>query len=248
MYRKNHGPLVAAFLVLSMAAFAVGKYSYRGDPNVAGPSMRSDADIVREFTVMYGDRWQVWQRTFWLGVPTQKNPMDMWNYQEILYETKPDLLIETGTFKGGSALYFASIFDLIGNGKVITVDIKPQPGRPVHPRVEYLIGSSVSPEIISQIRNAAQGARRVMVVLDSDHRKEHVLQELQTYAPLVTIGDYLVVEDTSINGNPTYPDFGPGPMEATEEFLKINTHFKRDLSRQKFGLTFNPGGWLRRDR
>jgi cephalosporin hydroxylase len=187
-----------------------------------------------------------WADTRWFGVATLKCPLDLWIYQELLYELRPDLIVETGTAFGGSALYFASLLDLLGNGRVLTIDLQPQPDRPEHPRIEYVNGSSVAPETLAHVREAAVGAGTVLVVLDSDHRKEHVLEELRLYAPLVTPGSYLVVEDTILNGHPVSPEFGPGPMEATEEFLRGNPDFTSDRRREKLYLTFNPKGYLRR--
>ena len=230
--------LVVAALSFVLAGVAVGFHL---------GTVRDDADLVREFTVMYGDRWKGYESTSWLGVPALKNPMDMWVFQEIIYETKPDLLIEAGTYKGGSALYFASVLDAIGKGQIITIDIEEHPGRPAHPRVKYLTGSSTAPEIVAQVAAESKSAKRVMVVLDSNHTKSHVSEELRLYAPFVTVGNYLVVEDTVINGHPTFPTFGPGPWEATEEFLQKNRYFRADRSRERLGLTFNPNGWLRRD-
>ncbi len=187
-------------------------------------------------------------KTFWLGSPLEKNPLDLWVFQEIVYETKPDLIIEAGTYKGGSALFFASLEDLMGNGRVISIDIRDLPGRPSHQRIRYLLGSSTSPAIIERVRNAIRPGDRVMVDLDSDHREAHVLEELRAYSPLVTIGNYLIVEDTNINGHPVLPEFGPGPREAVEEFLKENHDFVPDQSRERFLVTFNPGGYLRKVR
>jgi cephalosporin hydroxylase len=104
----------------------------------------------------------------------------------------------------------------------------------------------VAPETLEHVRRRAAGASTVLVVLDSDHRKEHVLDELSLYSPLVTPGSYVVVEDTILNGHPVSPDFGPGPMEAAEEFLRLNPSFKADRGREKLYLTFNPKGYLRR--
>ena len=184
----------------------------------------------------------------WLGVPIEKGPFDTWVYQEIICETKPDVLIEAGTFKGGSALYFASIFDLMKRGRVLTIDIKQFPDRPQNERITYLLGSSTSDAIFQQVKNSIHPGEKVMVSLDSNHHKDHVLKELKLYSGLVTPGNYLVVEDTDLNGHPVLPLFGPGPMEAVEEFLKNNSDFIQDRSREKYGVTLFPGGWLKRVR
>ena len=187
-------------------------------------------------------------KTFWLGAPLEKNPLDLWVFQEIIYETKPDVIIEAGTYKGGSALFLASLEDLMGSGRVISIDIKNLPGKPSHKRIAYVLGSSTSPAIIEQVRSSIRPGERVMVDLDSNHSKQHVLEEMRAYAPMITIGNYLIVEDTNINGHPVLPEFGPGPMEAVEEFLKENHDFVPDPSREKFLVTFNPGGYLRKVR
>jgi len=184
--------------------------------------------------------------TYWLGVPTQKCPLDTWTYQEIFHETKPDVLVEAGTYKGGSSFFYASIFDLMKHGRVITVDIEDYPGKPKHERVEFLLGSSTSDEILRRIHESIKPGERVMVALDSDHHKDHVAKELSLYSPLVTPGMYLVVEDTHFNGHPILPRFGPGPMEAVNEFVAAHPEFIVDTSREKFGMTFNPRGWLKR--
>jgi cephalosporin hydroxylase len=194
----------------------------------------------------YNDRATTWGNTKWLGVGLSKCPLDLWVYQELLTEIRPALVVETGTFDGGSALFFASCLDLLGDGRVITIDVAPRAGRPQHDRITYLTGSSTDPAILEAVRSAAEGASPVLVVLDSDHAYEHVLAELHAYSPLVTPDSYLVVEDTNVNGHPVLRDFGPGPYEAVDAFLSSGGPFARDLSREKFRLTFNPGGWLRR--
>jgi cephalosporin hydroxylase len=187
-----------------------------------------------------------WRSSRWFGAKVLKSPLDLWIYQEILVETRPDLVVETGTADGGSALFLAMMCDLLGNGDVVSVDIRHADARPSHERIRYVRGSSVDPDIVDLIRELARGKQRVMVILDSDHSREHVLEELDSYAPLVTQGCYLVVEDTNVNGHPVYPSFGPGPMEAVEEFLQTHAEFTRDRQREKFLVTFNPGGYLRR--
>jgi cephalosporin hydroxylase len=113
-------------------------------------------------------------------------------------------------------------------------------------RLTYVVASSTDPQVVAQVAERARTAGTVLVVLDSDHSRDHVLAELRAYAPLVTPGSYLVVEDTNVNGHPVYEAFGPGPMEAVLDFLKERDDFEVDRSREKFLLTFNPGGWLRK--
>jgi cephalosporin hydroxylase len=205
--------------------------------------------VVDAFTDLYfTNSTRTWQDTQWLGTGALKCPLDLWIYQEILFERRPDLIIETGTMKGGSARFLASILDLLGNGRVITIDARHNPNRPVHPRVEYRLGSSVAPEVVEGVRESVAPGERVMAILDSDHTRDHVLAEMRAYAPLITPGDYLIVEDTCINGHPVYPEFGPGPTEAVDEFLSENDGFAVDESREKFFMTFNPRGYLRRRR
>ena len=186
----------------------------------------------------------VWQKITWLGVPILKNPMDLFIYQEILHEVKPDTIIECGTAAGGSALYLASICDLMGHGKVITIDINGYAEARKHPRITYLVGSSVSPDILDQAKGIAEG--KILVILDSDHTKDHVSKEIALYSPLVSSGSYLIVEDTCINFDPMYNDHGPGPREAVEEFMKTSKDFVVDKEREKLLSTFNPGGYLRK--
>jgi cephalosporin hydroxylase len=224
-------------------------YTFRRLVNRTLFRRRLHGDAVERFTEVYYEGalfGETRADTRWLGVRTDKCPLDLWIYQEVLHELRPDLIIETGTAFGGSALYFASMCDLLDHGRVLTIDVQPQEDRPEHPRIEYYAGSSVAPETVEHARHAAEGAETVLVVLDSDHRKEHVLEELRLYAPLVTPGSYLVVEDTILNGHPVSPEFGPGPMEATEEFVRENPDFTSDRRREKLYLTFNPKGYLRR--
>jgi cephalosporin hydroxylase len=186
-----------------------------------------------------------WRNTRWMGVPVQQIPSDLWVKQEIIHETLPQLVIETGTFDGGSAMFYASLFDLIGEGEVVSVDIDPQPNLPRHPRIEFIKASSIDPETITRLSARADG-RRVMVVLDSDHSETHVRRELDALSGLVTPGCYLVVEDTNVNGHPVLREHGPGPMEALKEWLKTNPPFERDPSREKYMVTFHPEGFWRR--
>ncbi len=209
-------------------------------------SKPTDDAVARFHELYYDSPERTWQNTYWLGVRAAKCPLDLWVYQEILHETRPDLVIESGTAWGGSALFLASVCDQIGQGSVCTIDIAGDPNRPSHPRIEYVLGSSTDGEVVARVTKRVRSARRVMVILDSDHSCEHVTAELQLYAPFVTSGCYLIVEDTNVNGHPVLPDFGPGPMEAIADFLAGDERFRVDADREKLLMTFNPGGYLRR--
>jgi len=187
-----------------------------------------------------------WMNVRWMGAPVQKVPSDLWVLQEILFETKPQVILETGTYDGGSTLYLAHLMDILGEGEIISVDLHPREGRPEHPRITYLAGSSVAPEIIEIMKSRSQGPR-AMVILDSDHRAAHVSAELKIYPDFVTSGCYLIIEDTNINGNPVSREFGPGPMEAMKEWRATAPPFKLDSNREKFLVTFHPMGYWRRD-
>ena len=175
----------------------------------------------------------------------------MWMIQQILAELKPDFLIETGTFKGGSALYYASVVQgLDAPTKIVTVDIEGQLDKALEypvfrDRVIPIVGDSVGPDTIRRISDIVQG-KPALVLLDSYHRKDHVLRELEIYARFVPVGGYMIVFDTDLNGHPVRPDYGPGPMEAVEEFLKTDDRFVSDVSRERFMLTMCPNGYLKR--
>lgn len=206
-------------------------------------------DITNLFHQLYYEATfvgQTWSNTSWLGVQVKKCPFDLWVYQEMISELKPDLIIETGTAYGGSALFFASICDMLDKGQVVTIDIESYPERPNHNRIHYLTGSSIDQGIIEIISEKSRASQTTMVFLDSDHSCNHVLTELKIYSKFVTKGSYIVVEDTNINGHPVAHDFGPGPMEAIELFLRDNKEFVVDRSKEKHFLTFNPRGFLLR--
>jgi cephalosporin hydroxylase len=206
-----------------------------------------DRAIVKQFHRLYF-YWaaRTWWDTYWFGVPVQKCPLDLWVYQEILFEVRPSLIVEAGTAQGGSALFLSSICELLGHGRIVTIDVEVPEPRPEVARLTYLTGSSTAPEIIEQVQSHVEGDDTVLVILDSDHSYHHVREELAAYSRLVTLGSYLIVEDTNLNGHPVAPLFGPGPMEAVTDFLQHNRRFAVDRRREKFFLTFNPNGFLRR--
>jgi cephalosporin hydroxylase len=205
--------------------------------------------IVEDFHRLYfNDVFDKQLRVNWLGVEVLKYPTDLLVYQEILHEIRPDLIVETGTHHGGSALFFASILDLIGQGKVISIDVHRRNNLPQHPRLTYLVGSSTSEDIVAEVASRAEGLGTVLVTLDSGHTMQHVAREIDIYRRFVTKGSYLIVEDTKLNGHPVFtryePDLGEGPMEAVMAFLAKDRTFQVDRSRERFFLTSNPNGFL----
>jgi cephalosporin hydroxylase len=203
------------------------------------------AAVSRAHDVFYLS--DAWTRARWLGVQALRNPLDLWVYQEIIVETRPELVVETGTYRGGSALYLASMCDLLGAGEVVSIDIESmRDDYPQHPRITYLAGrSSTDPAVLAEVQERAQG-RRTLVVLDSDHSQAHVEAELAAYAPLVPIGCYVIVEDSNIGR--IRKDLMPGPLQAIEAFLAKTDEFEVDREREKFLLSFSPSGYLRRVR
>lgn len=210
-------------------------------------------ELQREVMTVYHDL-RVWQNMWYLGIRIQKNPCDLWMMQQILTEVRPDYVIETGTLYGGSALYWAHILDGLGleGSKVITIDIEERcqnaAERPLwKEHVEFVLSSSTDPDTIAAIGERVRG-KKVVVVLDALHTRDHVLDELRAYGPMVSPGSYIVAEDTNMDGVPVKPDFGPGPMTAVNDYLAEGGAdlFEVDLDREAMILTFNPGGWLRR--
>jgi cephalosporin hydroxylase len=189
----------------------------------------------------------------WQGYPVLKNPMDLWMYQELIVSSRPDVMIETGTHRGGSALFFADIAKLAGHAMdVITIDFNPKLAYdPAPHRIHPVRGISTAAATVAEVKAhlagfAAGRSLKTMVVLDSDHSKQNVLEELRVYADLVSPGQWLVVEDTNVNGHPVLPSHGEGPYEAVTEFLAGKTEFDHDSSCERYLFTQNPRGWLRR--
>ncbi len=202
-------------------------------------------ELIKEFHKFYYGS-DVWRETYWFGANVYKCPFDLFIYQEIIYEIKPDVIIECGTARGGSALYLAHLCDMIGKGRIYTIDIENNSLRPTHNRINFITGSSVDAKIVGAVKKCIKRTDVVLVILDSNHAKNHVMKELELYAPIVTKGRYWIVEDSNINGHPVNKQHGEGPMEALKIFLRNDDSFKIDKSREKFFLTFNPNGYLKR--
>jgi len=211
-----------------------------------------DADARQGYLKWYYET-NVWKDMYWRGVRTLKFPPDMWNYQEILYENDLHWVLETGTRHGGSALYFADWLAATGSeGGIVSVDITHDSLDPAvrsHPRLRLLLGDSADPATIRAIGQLIPPARTrgMLLILDSDHTAAHVRRELEALVPLLRKGDYLVVEDTIVNGHPVRPEFGPGPLEAIEAYLAAHPgKLVADAAREnKFGCTFAYRGYYK---
>lgn len=190
---------------------------------------------------------QNFSTTSWLNVPIWQNVLDLWTIQETIAEVRPALLIETGTNRGGSALFYAHLMDLLGVGRIVTIDIAVLHSLD-HPRVEFLHGSSTSPDVAEQVRQAATDADGpVMVILDGNHDRDHVAAELEIYGPLVTSGSFLLSQDGVIDELTIFSDSRPGPLEANRTFLAAHPEFEYDSERnERFLLSHHPLGWMRR--
>jgi cephalosporin hydroxylase len=177
-----------------------------------------------------------------------KCPLDVWVFQEILVAVRPDIIIETGTGRGESAVFMACICDILQNGQV--VNRRQGPLRPTRARQgdrpSWFVDRAGNTCGGREDRSPHPDSPTVMVLLDAAHDAEHVLEEFRIYHQLVSPGSYLIVEDTSVNSHPVEPGFGPGPTEAIETFLSENDAFFVDTDMEKFHLMFNPGGFLKR--
>jgi cephalosporin hydroxylase len=198
----------------------------------------------------------------WMGRPIIQYPQDMIAMQEIIWDIRPDLIVETGIAHGGSLIYYASLLELIGKGKVLGIDIdirehnrKEIENHPMYKRIEMIQGSSVAAETVEKVKAFAKDYTTIMVVLDSNHTHEHVLQELLAYAPLVSVGSYLVVFDTIVefmpNGYLPGRPWGKGdnPWSAAQTFLQQHPGFEIDKAiSDKLLISVAPDGYLKRVR
>lgn len=191
----------------------------------------------------------VWRDMTWHGIRTLKLPSDIWNYQEIIFERRIEHVIETGTRHGGSAVFFAeTLAARRAKGPVISIDIDAglrqiRSCQGVH----FLVGDSAGEQVVEQAMGLLPATRGpLFLILDSDHARDHVLRELRAWVPRLRPGDYLIVEDTNVNGHPVRPDHGPGPWEALDTYLaEAPGLLLHDAPREaKFGATFAPRGYF----
>jgi len=209
--------------------------------------------VVESDKYAYGYQWQ------WLGMPIIQLPQDILLTQEIIWECRPDVIIETGIAWGGSVVFYASLMQLYGRGKVVAVDLnlydhvsKQIMSFPFSDRIHLYKGSSTALDILKQIKSHIEPGQSVMVLLDSNHTHQHVLDELRLYAPLVTKGQFLIVSDTVVEDVPTQTHrerpWGPGnnPKTALRAYMQECDRFEIDkYANQKPLLTYCPDGYCR---
>jgi len=262
--RENRGLRIALIVAIGLACINIAQWAKgwaaeRTSTKELAAAVSPRSTIDRFHNIFYNDP-NTLNRNLWLGIPAVQNPNDVWITQEILVELKPDFVVEAGAFMGGSAVLWAMILREVNPaGRVITIDIEDRLREakelPIFKeRVEFILGSSTAPEIVKQVKDRVAG-HRVVLILDSNHRKDHVLKELRAYADIVEPGSYIIVQDSNINGHPVdidpngpaaYYAGQPGPMEAIEEFLPLDKRFVVDLTRERLLVTMNPKGFLRR--
>jgi cephalosporin hydroxylase len=262
--RKLSAKRLLALVAIGLAAINIAQYAKGALAErvfaAERRAMLSPQATIDRFHVLFYNSSQTIGRNRWMGIPTEQNPNDVWITQEILFEVKPDFVVEAGAYMGGSAVLWAMILREVNPaGRVITIDIEDRLREakelPIFKeRVEFILGSSTAPEIVKQVKDRVAG-HRVVLILDSNHRKDHVLKELRAYADIVEPGSYIIVQDSNINGHPVdidpngpaaYYAGQPGPMEAIEEFLPLDKRFVVDLTRERLLVTMNPKGFLRR--
>ena len=219
---------------------------------------RQSTELVTEL-----DRYDYTYLWSWMGVPIIQMPADIMATQEVVWTTKPDVIIETGVARGGSVLFMASLLEMIGKGKVIGVDIDIRAhnretiqAHPMSKRVEMIEGGSADDDTLEKVRALIPEGASVMVVLDSDHSRDHVLAECRAYAPLITPGCYLVVADTLVGhvSEENAPKKrskiwfkGNEPLSALNDFIFENSDFEVDeVLNGKLVLSSSPGGYVRR--
>jgi len=252
------------------------KFKQEVAENIKGLSQDHDVQALSRIWVREISRHK-WAYNFrWLGRPAIQFPNDAWVMQELIWEVKPDLIIETGIAHGGSLILSASMLALldmceaIESGAVLDpkkskrmvlgldIDIRQHnreaiEAHPMSSRIQMIQGSSIAPEVIEQVKAVAKNHQRVLICLDSSHTHHHVLAELEAYAPLTSVGSYCVVFDTLVQDMPKemFADrpWGPGdnPKTAVWEYLKTHPEFEIDKSiDHKLLISVAPDGYLKR--
>jgi cephalosporin hydroxylase len=234
---------------------------FERDKRAHAAGMALDSDLAGKAldVLIESDRHNWSYQWSWLGVPIIQMPPDVIAVQEVIWEAKPDVVIETGVARGGSLILYASILELIGKGRVVGIDIDIRPhnrdsieSHPMKRRIDLVEGSSIDGSTLAHVRKLIPNGASVMVILDSNHTHQHVLDELRLYGPLVTKGQFLIVADTVVEQIPPQAHrprpWGPGdnPATAADAYLRECNRFERDaFVNAKLLISSSPGGYLR---
>jgi cephalosporin hydroxylase len=217
-------------------------------PEVRDPEYSRKYAMTLAKWMLYHQDNIVFDKVHWMGVRALKNPLDCWIYQEIVWETKPEVLIEIGSLHGGGTMFFCHLFDIIGGGAVLSVDVDRSDYHAKHPRLTDITGDCADPAVAARAAAFCAG-KRTMVIHDADHNKDAVLAALRLYSGLVTVGNYFIVEDGHVDVFDPSVRLGwdrPGPLAAVREFLAGDDRFVMDPERERYLITYNPGGFLKR--
>lgn len=242
----------------------IEKFKTEVQQNIQGLIADQDVQALSRIWVREVSRYKYTYNFTWMGRPIIQTPQDMVAMQEIIWATKPDLIIETGIAHGGSLIYYASLLEMIGgDGYVLGIDVDIREHNRVeiekHPmfkRIKMIQGSSVAADTVAAVAEHVKGKKSVLVILDSNHTHDHVLQELKLYSPFVTLNNYLVAYDTLVEDmpedlmNPDRPwGKGNNPKTAVWEFLRTSDQFEIDKAIEaKILITVAPDGYLKRVR
>jgi cephalosporin hydroxylase len=216
-------------------------------PPIDSETLEANLDMtLREWIERYQQKL-VFENIHYRGVPTWKNVLDLWVYQEIIWQTGVEVVIEIGARHGGTTLWLS---DLLRNfrseaGTVVSIDLE-RPGQELPTNVQFICGDSVAPETVAAARGVASG-RKTLVIADGNHAADHVLQEMRLYGPLISEGSYFIAEDGIVDVM-EWEEYTPGPMVAAQRFLAETDEFVLDRTPEKFLLTYAPGGFLKRVR
>ena len=183
--------------------------------------------IVRDFHCQYYEGGSnskqcdgLHTETYYHGIETHKCPLDLWVFQELLFKVRPAIVVELGSYLGGSALFLAHQMDAMGVGSIVSIDNRDLP-HPAHRRIQFLLGNTLDPRILSVASDlVAASDGPVMVIHDADHHYAEVLADLEAYQQFVSVDSYLIVEDTNVNGHPVLDEWGPGPWEAVDQLFE----------------------------
>ena len=236
-----------------------------GDARTHGLYTQEAFDALSRQWVRVGWSLRYYHSFSCMGRPILQLPEDLVRMQEAFHQVQPDLVIETGVFEGGSLVYHATLCEALGKGRVVGVDVEVRPGvrealqsHRLAPRITLIEGDSADPAVVDQVRGLQNAGDTTLVLLDSDHSRDHVRRELEAYAPLVTPGSYLVVADGIMRDLSDVPGGeanwrSDNPLAAADDFLAGNSDFERARPPRPSqdgpttdAVTYWPDGWLRR--